>query len=97
MFCEATWLCGRDPCVVDASRRIADSEADDSLRMCAIDFLGLVLSSSGAVEISTFLANLIISATNPLEVRKRGIGALARQFGTVGENFDRFLSVPFPR
>lgn len=92
LICGTTWNCGADSRLVEACRSIADSDADDSFRVFAIESLGIALRSSKAPDASQLLANLVMNSANSMEVRTSAYWALRGiQFGLDDVDFDTFL------
>ena len=91
-ICTSVWKCGSDPAVIAACHSIADSAANDSLRACAIDWLGLGLMSSKSRDASRFLADIVMDPANPADVQASAYWALRRiQFGVGDVDLDTFL------
>lgn len=89
---ETTWNCGRDSRVVEACHHIAESDADDSIRIFAIHSLGTAFSGTKASDASLFLANMVLDAKNTVAVQRDAYWALREiQFGVGDVDFDTFL------
>jgi hypothetical protein len=92
MICHFNWNCGTDPRVVEACRSIAESDADDSIRVCAVTLLGVIFDASKRLDISRFLANLVLCPTSSRELLTNAYWALRQvQFGLSDASFDNFI------
>ncbi len=88
MICEQNWNAGSDPRVVQACRRIAKSNAEDSFRIVAIDILSRAFSSTKHPGTSGFVAELVLDPQNSIELRTDAYWALREiQYGVDDVDF----------
>ena len=98
LICETTWKCGATSGLVEACRSVADSDAKDPLRICAIRSLAIALSASESPDASQFLANLVLDSTNSMELQRNAYWALREvQCRRVGQAQRRPTTSPVVR
>lgn len=75
-ICDQVWECSSDTEFVNACQRIAATDADDSVRVHAIEAFGRAFQSSQDPAASEFLAGIVRNRNSSEEVRKTAYWAL---------------------
>jgi len=92
MICEQNWNAAREARVLEACRAIAESDADESVRLVSISFLGRALSSTKDPAASAFVARMVLESQNSAEFRASAYWVLREiQYGVADVDFDNFL------
>ncbi len=87
-----TWKRMSDPRLIRACEDLAVSDADDSVRVCAIHSFGHARSFSKCPNASRLLADLVMTSSNGIEVQRAAYLALREvQYGMSDTSFDELL------